>query len=59
MKDWKGIAAASNLAIPAADLERITGSLDALEAAFRPLAAAIPHLCEPALVYQPEPEAEE
>ncbi len=54
MKNWKAIAAASNLAIPEADLDRITGSLDALEAAFRPLASAIPHTTEPAVVYQPE-----
>ncbi len=58
MKDWKAIAAGSNLAIPPADLERVAGSLDALEAAFRPLAARIPHSTEPALVYQPEAEAE-
>lgn len=58
MKDWKAIAAGSNLAIPQADLDRVADALGALEAAFRPLAARIPHATEPAVVYQPETEGE-
>ncbi|MEX2263530.1 MAG: hypothetical protein WD696_16350 [Bryobacteraceae bacterium] len=51
MTDWKKIAEARGLNIPAADLERIAPSLDALEAAFRPLTASIPHETEPAVVF--------
>lgn len=54
--DWKAIAAARGLGIPGEQLARIAPSLDALEAAFRPLSLSIPHLTEPALVYQPEAE---
>ncbi len=47
MKDWNKINEASGLNIP--DLGRITGALDALEAAFRPLVKTIPHDVEPAV----------
>ena len=58
MKDWKKIASANNLNIPDADLERITASLDALEAAFRPLVKSIPHEVEPAVTFViPEEDA--
>jgi hypothetical protein len=50
MKNWKQIAEGSGLDIP--DLERIAPALDALEAAFRPLAGAIPHDAEPSLVFR-------
>ena len=56
MKDWKGIASANRLDIPAADLERIAPALDALEAAFRPLAQSIPHAVEPAVTFRLDPE---
>lgn len=49
MKQWKQIAAASGLDIP--DMERIIPALDALEAAFRPLAQSISHDVEPAVVF--------
>ena len=49
MKQWKQIADASGLDIP--DMERITPALDALEAVFRPLAKAIPHDVEPAVIF--------
>ena len=60
MKDWKTLNTAAGLNIP--DMDRISGALDALDAAFRPLAAGIPHDAEPALIFlitppQPEPEA--
>ena len=51
MKDWNKIAAASNLAIPDADLERIRPSLDQLEAAFRPMVKTIPHEVEPDITF--------
>jgi hypothetical protein len=38
-KDWKKIARASGLTIPAAEVDRIAPALDALETAFRPLGA--------------------
>jgi len=55
MKQWKQIAEASGLDIP--HLERITPSLDALEAAFRPLVKKIPHDVEPAVIFHAGEEA--
>jgi hypothetical protein len=52
MKNWKNIADASGIAIPEADLDRITPTLDDLEAAFRPLVKQIPHDVEPATVFR-------
>ena len=49
MKQWKNIAEAAGLEIP--DMERIVPALDALEAAFRPLAKTIPHDVEPAVIF--------
>jgi len=40
--DWKRLAAALEPPIPSGDLERIAPVLDALEAAFRPLARSLP-----------------
>ncbi len=57
-RDWKQIAAGYGLEIPAADLDRIIPTLDALEAAFRPLTADIPETVEPAVVFY-TPEVEE
>jgi len=54
MKDWKAIAAASGLNIPAEDLERILPPLDRLETDFRPLVKSIPHEIEAALIFRPE-----
>ena len=56
MKDWKLIASGLGAGLRAEDLERITPALDALEAVFRPLAAAIPYETEPAVVFEPPPE---
>ncbi|HXG32752.1 MAG TPA: hypothetical protein VNJ11_05260 [Bryobacteraceae bacterium] len=55
-RDWKRIAEGLQLGIPEADLDRITAVLDALEAAFRPLAASIPFELEPAVIFQCEAE---
>jgi len=52
MTDWKSIAKARLLNIPEADLQRIAAPLDALEAAFRPLAAALPAHVEPAVMFR-------
>jgi hypothetical protein len=52
MKNWKKIATGNGLDIPDADLERIAPALDALEAAFRPLAREIPASVEPAVIFR-------
>ena len=54
MKDWKQIASAGGLNIPAEDVARISPALDALEAGFRPLAGAIPEDVEPAVTVRAE-----
>jgi len=51
-KDWKKIAKASGLTIPAAEVDRIAPALDALETAFRPLARAIGPNIDPAVVFR-------
>lgn len=56
MRDWSLIAAGLDLKIPAGELEKITPALSALEAAFRPLAASIPHDIEPAVTFACPPE---
>jgi hypothetical protein len=48
MKNWKAIASGNGLELPDDYLATLTPTLDALEAAFRPLAAGIPHEIEPA-----------
>ena len=55
MKDWQQIARASGMEMDAAP---ITPALDALEAAFRPLVAAIPWDTDPAFVFRPLEEGE-
>lgn len=42
MTDWKQLAAAADPPIPSLDAQKAAPILEALEAAFRPLAAAIP-----------------
>lgn len=56
MRDWKKIAEALGAGIPPEELDRVVASLDGLEAAFRPLAAELPHETEPAVVLLCEPE---
>jgi len=48
MKNWKTIASGNDLGLPDDYLAKLTPTLDALEAAFRPLIAGIPHEIEPA-----------
>ncbi len=50
-RDWKTLARALAPDIPDPDLDKITPALDALETAFRPLAANVPYLVEPAVVF--------
>jgi len=55
-KDWKQIARLSALDIPPPQLDGIARTLEALEAAFRPLAQSIPPDAEPAAIFQAAPE---
>jgi hypothetical protein len=54
MRDWKGIAKASNIDIPDADINRVTDPLNTLEAAFRPLVKDLRFDLEPATVFHSE-----
>lgn len=56
MKNWNKIAEANDLHIPETDIQRIAPSLDALEAAFRPLTKNIPDDAEPAVTFRVFPE---
>lgn len=56
MKNWKLIAKGLSLDIPQKDLKKIAPVLDALETAFRPLTADIPHATEPAVIFHLPPE---
>jgi hypothetical protein len=58
MKNWKQIASGTAAAIPEPDLDRISPSLDAIEAAFRPLTKQIPPDVEPALIFRPLEDAD-
>lgn len=58
MTDFKALARARGLDIPEAELDRIVPTLEALEAAFRPLAADLPPSLEPATCICPDLEAE-
>lgn len=49
-RDWKAAAAAFAPGIPADQIEKISPSLDGLEAAFRPLVSRLPLETEPAYV---------
>jgi hypothetical protein len=57
MKDWRAIAKASGIEIPAKDLDRIAPPLDALEAAFRPLAKDLTPDVEPSVEFRMEEDA--
>jgi hypothetical protein len=49
MKNWKAIASGNGLNLADEYLAKITPALDALESAFRPLVATIPHETEPSI----------
>jgi hypothetical protein len=48
VRDWKAIAKASGLGIPAHDVDRIVAPLEGLDAVFRPLIRNLPPELEPA-----------
>jgi len=56
MKDWKLLAAGCGLDLPEEELARINAVMEALEAAFRPLACTIPMEVEPAVTFACPPE---
>ncbi len=58
-KDWKLLAQALRIEIPAGELERAAESLDKLDASFRPLLGKIPLHCEPSYVQMRSPEETE
>jgi hypothetical protein len=51
MKNWMLLAAGLDTGLSATEIEKIALVLDALEAVFRPLAAALPHEAEPAVTF--------
>ena len=53
MRDWKAIAAATNLGIPEDKLDALVPTLATIEKAFRPLAREIPVETDPAFVFSP------
>ncbi len=54
MKDWKALAQARDLGIPAAELDRIVAPLQGLEETFRPLARGLTPEMEPATLFSAE-----
>jgi hypothetical protein len=58
MKDWKVIAQASGLQVDPTQLNRIAETLEALEAAFRPLLKDLTPGVEPATGLRLEEDAE-
>jgi len=52
VRDWRLIAKARGLEIPAHELDRIVPPLDALETAFRPLVEGLPPELEPATEFR-------
>jgi hypothetical protein len=60
MHNWELIARARGIDVSAEEMDRLTGVLDALEAAWAPLRELAPHETEPAIAYRlcrPEREA--
>jgi len=52
MKDWKALAQARDLPIPANELNRVAAPLEALEEVFRPLVGDLKPDLEPAFTLQ-------
>lgn len=52
MKDWRALAHARDLDIPAAELNRIVAPLEALEETFRPLVRGLTPEMEPATEFR-------
>ena len=52
-RDWKSIALAQHLPLSEAELASLVSTMQALEAAFQPLVAALPFETEPATILSP------
>jgi len=59
MTNWKLLVKAQELAISDQEVDQIQASMDALEAAFRPLIGRISSYVEPALIFRCLPEEKE
>jgi hypothetical protein len=57
MKDWRSIARAYHIEIPAQDFVRVGPPLDALDEAFRPLVNQLDPDMEPAVEFRAEEDA--
>jgi hypothetical protein len=58
VRDWRAIARACGLEIPAKDFERIGPPLDALEESFRPLTRDLAPDLEPAVDFRVEDDSQ-
>jgi len=58
MTDWKALAQARGLAIPANDLDRTVTPLQALEETFRPLVRHLTPDLEPCILFRADEDAE-
>ncbi len=58
VKDWRAIAQGCGFEILPSEIDRLIGPMDALEEAFRPLAANIPADLEPATTFHVDPEGQ-
>ncbi|HJT89352.1 MAG TPA: hypothetical protein VJ732_15900 [Bryobacteraceae bacterium] len=56
MTDWKAIAVARGLPIPASEFEAISARLHAVELVFRPLLGNLTPDLDPAPVFHADPE---
>lgn len=52
VKDWRAIARASGLDLPAHEVDRIAPPLESLEETFRPLVSGLTPEMEPACCFQ-------
>jgi hypothetical protein len=59
VKDWKAIARASDLGVSDGELERIAGTLEGVDGAFRPLLVELSPDMEPATGFDAEEEESE
>jgi hypothetical protein len=58
MKDWKAVAQARGLEIPAAEVDRVVAPLEALEEIFRPLVQELTPDLEPCTTFHGDLETE-
>jgi hypothetical protein len=59
MKNWRAMAQAHGLDLPAAELDRLAPPLEALEETFRPLVKSLTPDLEPAVEFRMEEDVED